>query len=72
VHFLNLTILETRMLRVIEVSKIFKGYDYLDPSELFVLRRAYTRDHSLKLVKARCCLHIKKFFICTPYYCYLK
>ena len=62
-HILNLTTLETRRLRgdLIEVLKIFKGFDNLDRSKFFELSNAYTRGHSLKLVKPRCPLDIRKF-----------
>ena len=53
---LDLTTLETRRLRgdLIEVCKIFKGFDNLDPFTFFELSTAPTRGHSLKLVKPRC------------------
>ena len=61
-RYVNLTTLETRRLRVdlIEVFKIFKGFDDLDPNIFFELSQAYTRGHSLKLLKPRCRLDIKK------------
>ena len=39
VRYVNLTTLETRRLRgdIIEVLKIFKGFDNLDPSKFFYL-----------------------------------
>ena len=46
---------------LIEVFKIFKGFDDLDPSKFFDLSRAHTRGHSLKLIKPRCRLDIRKF-----------
>ncbi|MGE5822000.1 MAG: RNA-directed DNA polymerase [Nitrososphaerota archaeon] len=60
---LNLTTLETRRLRgdLIEVFKIFKGLDKLDPLKFFELSNAPTRGHSLKLVKPRCRLDVRKF-----------
>ena len=60
---MNLTTLETRRLRgdLIEVFKIFKGFDNLDSSMFFELGNEHTRGHSLKLVKPRCHLDIRKF-----------
>ena len=60
---LNLTTLETRRLRcdLIEVFKIFKGFDDLDPFTFFELSTAPTRGHFLKLVKPRCRLDVRKF-----------
>ena len=51
-RILNLTTLETRRLRgdLIEVFKIFKGFDNLDPTMFFELSTAPTRGHSLKLI----------------------
>ena len=62
-HILNLTTLETRRVRgdLIEVFKIFKGFENLDPSLFFELSTAPTRGHSLKLIKPRCRLDIRKF-----------
>jgi hypothetical protein len=62
-RILNLTTLETRRLRgdLIEVFKIFKGFDNLDPTMFFELSTAPTRGHSLKLIKPRCRLDIRKF-----------
>ena len=59
---LNLTALETRRLRgdLIEVFKIFKCFDNLDPFTFFELSTAPTRGHSSKLVKPRCRLDIRK------------
>ena len=47
--------METRRLRgdLIEVFKIFKGFDNLDPSKFFYLSQARTRGNSLKLIKPR-------------------
>jgi len=52
INILKLTTLETRRLRgdLIEVFKMFKGFDNLDPFMLFELNTALTRGHSLKLV----------------------
>ena len=60
---LGLTTLETRRLRgdLIEVFKIFKGYDDLDPSFFFVKANTVCRGHSLKLHKFRSNLDIRKF-----------
>ena len=54
--------LETRRLRgdSIEVLKIFKGFEDLDASIFFNLSKALTRGHSLKLIKPRCHLDIRK------------
>jgi len=59
---LNLTTLETRRLRgdLIEVFKIFKGFDNVDPSTFFELSTAPTRGHYLKLVKPTCKLDVRK------------
>jgi len=43
---LDLTALETRRGDLIEVLKIFKGYDDLKPSKFFNLNSTLTRDHS--------------------------
>ena len=50
-RILNLTTLETRRLRgdLIEVFKIFKGFDNLDPTMFFELNTAPTRGHSFKI-----------------------
>ena len=37
------------------------GFDDLDPSKFFDLSQAHTIGHSLKLIKPRCCLDIRKF-----------
>ena len=62
-RYVNLTTLETRTLRgdLIEVFKIFKGFDDLDPNIFFELSQANTRGHSLKLLKPRCRLDNRKF-----------
>src|SRR5271157_3639301 len=61
--FLDLTTLETRRLRgdLIEVFKIFKGYDDLQPSKFFYLSTNLTRGHSFKLFKGRFNLDCRKF-----------
>ena len=60
---MNLTTLETRRLRgdLIEVFKIFKGYDDLQPSKFFNLSTDLTRGHSFKLFKGRLNLDCRKF-----------
>ena len=60
---LNLTTLETRRLRddFIEIFKTFKGFGNLDPFTFFELSTAPTRGHSLRLVKPRCRLDVRKF-----------
>ena len=60
---LNLTTLETRRLRgdLIEVFKIFKGFDNVDSSKFFELHSTHTRGHSLKVFKSRCRLDCRKF-----------
>ena len=60
---MKLTTLETKRLRgdLIEVFKMFRGFDNLDPSLFFELNSAPTRGHSLKLVKPRCRLDVRKF-----------
>ena len=60
---LRLTTLETRRLRgdLIEVFKIFKGFDKLEPERFFMVNDSGTRGHDLKLFKPRCRLDCKKF-----------
>jgi len=62
-NILKLTTLETRRLRgdLIEVFKMFKGFDNLDLLMFFELNTVPTRGHSLKLVKPRCRLDIRKY-----------
>ena len=63
-RILNLTTLETRFLRadLIEVYKIFKGLDKLDPERFFdVADGATGRGHSLKLFKRRVRLDVGKY-----------
>jgi len=62
-ELVNLTTLEMRRLRgdLIEMFKIFKGFDYLEPAIFFELSQAHTRGDSLKLVKPRYRLDIRKF-----------
>jgi len=42
---------------------MFKGFDNLDPVMFFELKTAPTRGHSLKLVKLRCRLDVRKYSI---------
>lgn len=60
----KLTTLETRRLRadLIEVFKIFKGIDNIQPTELFDLGSVVTRGHRLKLFKRQCRLDSRKYF----------
>jgi len=60
---LNLTTMETRRIRgdLIEVFKIFKGFDEIDYSKCFELSNSCTRGHSLKLFKPGCRLDCRKF-----------
>ena len=60
---LNLTTLETRRLRgdLIEVFKIFKGFDDIDLGIFFDLSKSRTRGHCLKLFKPGCRLDCRKF-----------
>jgi len=52
-RLLNLQTLETRRVRgdLIEVFKMFKGFENLDPCMFFRLNTAHTRGHSLKLLE---------------------
>ena len=60
---LTLTNLETRRLRghLIEMFKIFKGFDDLVVSDLFTFAHTSLRGHSLKLFKPRFNTNIGKF-----------
>jgi len=62
-NILKLTTLKTTRLRgdLIEFLKMFKGFDNLDLSMFFELNTAPTRGHSLKLVKPRCRLDVRKY-----------
>jgi len=62
-NILKLSTLETRRLRgdLIEVFKMFKGFDNLDLLMFFELNTAPTRGHFLKLVKPRCRLDFRKY-----------
>jgi len=46
---------------LIKAFKMFKGFDNLDPFMFFELNTAPVRGHSVKLVKPRCCLDVKKY-----------
>ena len=46
---------------LIEVFKMFEGFDNLDPLLFFELNTAPTRGHSLKLVKPGCRLDVRKY-----------
>jgi len=63
IRVLNLQTLETRRIRgdFIEVFKIFKGFENLYPCMFFRLNTAPTRGHSLKLIKPRCHLNVRKY-----------
>ena len=60
---LHLTTLETRFLRadLIEVFKIFKGFDRVDPNAFFTLNDRVSRGHDLKLYKNQATLDIRKY-----------
>ena len=62
-RILNLTTLETKFLRadLIEVYKIFKGLDKLDPEWFFDVVDGAMRGHSLKLFKKRVRLDVGKY-----------
>jgi len=63
-NILKLTTLETRRLRgdLIEVYQMFIGVDNLDPLMFFFeFDTAPIRGHSLKLVKPRCRLDVRKY-----------
>jgi hypothetical protein len=62
---LGLTTLETRRRRadLIEVFRMFKGLEDIDPNQLFVLKKdSKTRGHSLKIEKPRARLDVRKYF----------
>jgi len=52
----KLTTLETRKLRgdLVELFKMFKGFDNLDPLMFFEVNTTPTRGHSQKSVKPKC------------------
>jgi len=64
-NIFKLTTLETRRLRsdLLEIFKMFLGFNKLDPLMFFELNTAPTRGHSLKLVKPRCHLDVFGFLI---------
>ena len=59
----NITTLDTRRLRgdLIEVFNIFKGFENVDPIKFFELSTTPIRGHSLKIVKPRCRLDVRKY-----------
>ena len=59
----KLTTLETRRIRadLIEVFKIFNGYEGLDKLEFFRLNPRISRGHKFKIIKPRARLDIKKY-----------
>ena len=59
----SVTILEARCLRGdrIEMFKILNGYENIDRSFFFGLRKKRTRGHGVTLVKKQCKLDIRKF-----------
>ena len=60
----GLTTLETRRLRgdLIEVYKLFKGYDDVDFNVFFKLSSTHLRGHELKIYKPRTQLDVRKYF----------
>jgi len=78
---LGLTTLETRRLRgdLIEVFKIFKGFDDVKPTDFFTMSSTGLRGHELKLYKPQAHLDIRKNFLpseslmsgidCLSHYC---
>ena len=63
-RILGLTTLETRFLRadLIEVFKILKGFENVDPEKFFrVMRDDGRRGHAFKLFKKRCRLNVGRF-----------
>jgi len=63
IRVLNLQTLETRRVRgdLIEVFKIFKGFENLDSCMFFRLNIAPTGGHSLKLIEPRCHSDVRKY-----------
>ena len=61
---LNITTLETRRLRgdLIQVFKIFKGYDNIQHSDLFTMASTELRGHELKVYKPQVHLDVCKYF----------
>ena len=60
----GLTTLETRKLRgdLIEVFKMFKGFDNIMLNDFFKLSSTTMRGHSLKIYKPQVHLDVRKFF----------
>jgi len=60
----GLTTLETRRLRgdLIEVFKMFKGFDNIKLNDFFKLSSTTLRGHSLKIYKPQVHLDVRKFF----------
>ena len=60
--YLGLTTLETRRIRgdLIEVFKIFKGFDNIHYNRFFQMAGSLTRGQKLKIFKKRCCLDCYK------------
>ena len=60
----GLTTLETRRLRgdLIDVYKLFKGYDDVDFNVFFKLSSTHLRGHELKIYKTRTQLDVRKYF----------
>jgi ribonuclease P/MRP protein subunit RPP40 len=61
---LKLTTLEIRRTRgdLIEVFKIFKGFDQVDSRRFFEVVESHTRGHSMKMFKKGCHLDYRKYF----------
>jgi len=61
---LGLTTLETRRLQedLIEVFKIFKGFDDVKPTDFFTMSSTELRGHELKLYKPQAHLDIRENF----------
>ena len=61
---LGITTLETRRLRgdLIEVFKIFKGFDDIKHTDFFTRSFTGLRGHELKLFKRQVCLDARKYF----------
>ena len=62
---LKLTTFETRRLRsnLLEVLKMFKGFDDVDCNDFFIISSGLFRGHSLKLLKSRFNTNCDKFLI---------
>ena len=60
----GLTTLETRRLRgdLIEVFKMFKGFDNIKLNDFFKLSSTSLRGHTLKIYKPQVHLDVRKFF----------